>query len=39
LIREMHARIGRLEKALDERTMMGRRRREDAAVRVVTPDE
>jgi hypothetical protein len=24
---------------LDERTMMGRRRREDAAVRVTTPDE
>jgi DNA primase len=39
LTREMTARIGRLEKALDERTMMGRRRREDAAVRVTTPDE
>jgi hypothetical protein len=39
LTREMTARIGRLEKALDERTMMGRRRREDAAVRVITPNE
>lgn len=39
LTRETTARIGRLEKTLDERTMMGRRRREDAAVRVFTPDE
>jgi len=39
LIREMTVRIGRLEKVVDERTMMGRRRREDAAVRVTTPDE
>jgi DNA primase len=39
LTRETTARIGRLEKAVDERTMMGRRRREDAAVRVFTPDE
>ncbi|MBN1956176.1 MAG: DNA primase [Anaerolineae bacterium] len=39
LIREMHTRIGRLEKVVDERTMMGRRRREDAAVRVFTPGE
>jgi len=39
LTQEMERRIWQMEKALDERTMMGRRRREDAAVRVFTPDE
>jgi DNA primase len=38
-IRELSARIGRLDRALEARSMMGRRRREDAALRVPLAEE
>lgn len=38
-IRELSARIGRLDKAIEARSMMGRRRREDAALRVPLAEE
>jgi DNA primase len=39
LTKEIAARIGRLEKAIDERSLMGRRRKEDAAIRVPLTEE
>jgi DNA primase len=39
LVAQHSRQVGQLQRALDERSIMGRRRREDEYVRVLTPDE